>query len=166
MTFDHLPQHERYFDIASAPKYPYWAIFLELKKCEVVCRTCHDVRETSRLKTSREVADVFLILQTLAGESIKLKDGLTHKTRRRRKLMESYRAYRETVPAQVRMRAEAYPPVSISEKPKTARFITTDYIEATEIADKIATQDNFLCQVIEYDLQFYVVAGASQPAGP
>lgn len=46
MTFDHLG--DKCFDIADAPRKSLGAVLRELDKCQVVCRTCHDIRELKR----------------------------------------------------------------------------------------------------------------------
>jgi len=46
MTYDHLPQYEKKFNIAGvANKKTLRAILEEILKCDIVCRNCHDVRE-------------------------------------------------------------------------------------------------------------------------
>lgn len=48
MTFDHLPQYKKRFNLASACKHGFGAVKREVAKCEVVCRDCHDKREVIR----------------------------------------------------------------------------------------------------------------------
>lgn len=48
MSFDHLPQYEKVLDIGAWIHYPKWAVWEELKKCEIVCSRCHKKREKKR----------------------------------------------------------------------------------------------------------------------
>lgn len=48
MTFDHLPEYEKKFDLANAKHHSMKAVMAEIAKCEVCCRECHDKREYVR----------------------------------------------------------------------------------------------------------------------
>ncbi|MBI3726630.1 hypothetical protein HY251_22115 [bacterium] len=48
LTFDHLPGHEKRFNLASAAQRSLEAVKAEIKKCELVCVPCHRAREKAR----------------------------------------------------------------------------------------------------------------------
>ena len=51
LDFDHLPKYEKRFSIAraiSASTRSWDSIFLEIKKCEIVCANCHRIRTSTR----------------------------------------------------------------------------------------------------------------------
>lgn len=53
MDFDHLPEHEKSFDIATFSKHHTLEdIMTEVDKCDVVCANCHRIRTWSRLLTT------------------------------------------------------------------------------------------------------------------
>jgi hypothetical protein len=71
MTFDHVKGKKK-FDIADAPKKSWDALRNEVKKCEVVCRSCHNVREylRGRVKRLTSVIDLASLLSiTLSSGS-------------------------------------------------------------------------------------------------
>src|SRR5271170_7938017 len=47
MTFDHIKGTKK-FDIATGPSKTWTQLCNEISKCEIVCRTCHNVREYFR----------------------------------------------------------------------------------------------------------------------
>ena len=49
MTFDHLPEFEKKANInVFVSNKSRRGLFLEMAKCDVVCRPCHDIREEKR----------------------------------------------------------------------------------------------------------------------
>ena len=69
MTFDHV-KGPKCFDLADGPKKSWTAITKELEKCEIVCRSCHNVREFQRGRVCRltSVEDLATLLSmTLTG---------------------------------------------------------------------------------------------------
>lgn len=52
LDFDHLPKYEKKFSIGraiSGSTRSWNSIFLEIKKCEIVCANCHRIRTHNRL---------------------------------------------------------------------------------------------------------------------
>ena len=49
MTFDHY-RGDKKFDIASGPRVSWTKLSEEIEKCELVCRSCHNIREFLRGK--------------------------------------------------------------------------------------------------------------------
>lgn len=49
LSFDHLPEHEKEFQLSKATSYSMERIRAEIEKCEVVCLNCHAARTASRL---------------------------------------------------------------------------------------------------------------------
>lgn len=87
MTFDHLPGQEKLFNVSQYFRYPKWAVKLEIAKCEVVCKRCHNKRERLRRPTSPEkikrdsetarigqICGPFYVLRELTTEFQNLKD--------------------------------------------------------------------------------------------
>lgn len=87
MTFDHLPGYEKLFNVSHYLRYPKWAVKLEIAKCEVVCKRCHNKREQLRRPPSPEkikrdsenarigqICNPFYILRELTTEFQNLKD--------------------------------------------------------------------------------------------
>lgn len=58
LTFDHLPQFEKSFDISTAAQrgFSWDKIEKEINKCEVVCGYCHGIRTHTRGGWVRNVA--------------------------------------------------------------------------------------------------------------
>lgn len=55
MTFDHLPEFEKSANINKFVRLKSRRqLFIEMAKCDVVCRPCHDVREIKRIN-EREI---------------------------------------------------------------------------------------------------------------
>ncbi len=53
MDFDHLPEYEKSFDIATFSKHHTMEdVMVEVTKCDVVCANCHRMRTWSRLLTT------------------------------------------------------------------------------------------------------------------
>ena len=48
LQFDHLPEHEKLFDIGGKTRYSKAYIQAEIDKCEVVCANCHAIRTHGR----------------------------------------------------------------------------------------------------------------------
>lgn len=67
MTFDHV-KGKKSFDIAGGPKHSWVQLFQEISKCEVVCRSCHNVREYLRgvFNQLTEVEDLAELLVRVA----------------------------------------------------------------------------------------------------
>jgi len=56
MTFDHLPEYEKRADIGYfVSMKSRRALLIEMAKCAVVCRPCHDIREIKRRNKKKEV---------------------------------------------------------------------------------------------------------------
>ena len=51
LTFDHV-KGDKKFDLANAARHTFKQVNIELMKCEIVCRHCHDLREKSRYRHS------------------------------------------------------------------------------------------------------------------
>lgn len=65
MTFDHIK--DKKFDLADGPRKSWKIIQQELEKCEVVCRSCHNVREFLRGRTGalRAIEDLAELLRRM-----------------------------------------------------------------------------------------------------
>lgn len=48
LHFDHLPGHEKLFDLGRCGGKSWTTLQSEMKKCEVVCANCHAVRTAER----------------------------------------------------------------------------------------------------------------------
>ena len=48
LQFDHLPEYEKYANVASLTYRSRETLVAEMKKCEVVCGTCHLIRSFER----------------------------------------------------------------------------------------------------------------------
>ena len=52
MDFDHLPQHEKKFNINNVRGHSRGTILTEISKCELVCANCHSLRTFTRSEKS------------------------------------------------------------------------------------------------------------------
>ena len=48
MEFDHLPQHEKLFNVTAGRDGNITRLMNEIDKCEVVCKPCHGIRTNDR----------------------------------------------------------------------------------------------------------------------
>lgn len=83
LTFDHQLGEMKRFDLARSTKYPISLVIKEISKCQIVCITCHRLREDARLKDRRyqetksqveAISKVFLLLAILSGSDIAYKE--------------------------------------------------------------------------------------------
>lgn len=179
MTFDHLPEKgPRGFDIANAASYSYLSIFLELKKCELVCVECHSHREVIRQRFGDVIKSVFDVLASSVKaeidavastfELLKAASGLkkeniynhkkkSSKTRRRLRQKAIYDEYRATmIPETWKQWSAKFPIAFEQQEPHNPCFVTKDYVEALAYANRVSQKPND-CQIIEHQLSFYVV---------
>lgn len=74
MDFDHLPEHDKKFNISQSNSYDEADIRSEIEKCEVVCSNCHRIRTADRhlLKSDKDQERLALLQTELsdAGPSI------------------------------------------------------------------------------------------------
>jgi len=64
MTFDHI-ENNKSFDLADGPRKSWVRLKEEIEKCEVVCRSCHNIREflrdsSKRLTAVEDLAELLL----------------------------------------------------------------------------------------------------------
>jgi hypothetical protein len=83
LTFDHQLGEMKRFDLARSTKYPISLVIKEISKCQIVCVTCHRLREDARLKDKRyqetkshveAISKAFLLLAILSGSDVAYKE--------------------------------------------------------------------------------------------
>jgi hypothetical protein len=72
LTFDHLDSSQKKFNIASGVGQTLAALVRELRKCEVVCTSCHVTRERIRLhqtgKVKAPILELYFELKYIEGQ--------------------------------------------------------------------------------------------------